>query len=424
MKTKTIFIIFFVIAITVQVYSQGKFILKNTITDTSYFVALKDTLNKLSENTDNAFFKKHCQSMVNVINLKTKYTANDSSLIQNTYNAFDDLSDTANAKKVSTYLNRQRPFIFSWKSPTDGAVSFSWLIPPKNLDTTKEYPLYIELHGLWDVADDPVSFMAYPYLNPPYSIFDSAYEDGYFLFPWARGNLNYMGISETDIWEGIAAMEQIVKIDSTRKYLTGFSMGGFGAYYIGEKSPKTWAALGVYAGSLSPVASDTNFLKNMPTYFVCGTNDNFLSVNKTAYNLLVKAKNPNVKLVTFNGGHERRLDQVYDMYAWVRKFVNNGRDTISTSELSIVYKTSGQTSNYPNPFSISTTIKYNLNHSGKVCIKIFNASGELIKTLVNQYLNAGDHKVIWIPEGLPAGIYYCQLKTNDFIESKKLILKY
>lgn len=57
---------------------------------------------------------------------------------------------------------------------------------------------------------------------------ETTFEDGYLLFPWGRGNVWYEGIGETDVWESISALNELVKVDSTKKYLMGFSMGGYG----------------------------------------------------------------------------------------------------------------------------------------------------------------------------------------------------
>ena len=79
--------------------------------------------------------------------------------------------------------------------------------------------------------------------------------------------------------------------------------------------------------------------------------------------------------------------------------------------------------NYPNPFNLETTIKYNLPKSSNVTLKIFNIVGQEIETLINEYQISGEHRVKWIPEGLPSGIYFYRLQSNKYSESKKLILQ-
>lgn len=79
--------------------------------------------------------------------------------------------------------------------------------------------------------------------------------------------------------------------------------------------------------------------------------------------------------------------------------------------------------NFPNPFNPTTTIKYSLQNSCFVSLKIFNIKGQEIETLVNKYNIAGEHEVKWQPKGLSNGIYFYRLQTDDFSETKKLILQ-
>ena len=403
---------------------QEQFESKSSMTSVNYIAALKDTLNRLAEKSDNEYLKIHCSSMISVIESKNTFTRNDSVFLMNTYNAFNDNSDTSNAKELSTYLNRKRPFILSWISPTDGAVSFSWLKPPKNWDPENSYPLYIELHGLWSVASNSIEYMTYPYLSAASSSF--AYEDGYLLSPWGRGNMWYQGISETDIWEGMAALEEIVKIDPSRKYLNGHSMGGFGSWYIAGKSPNTWAALGIHAGALqyntSLVSSEVaNILKDLPTYFVCGTNDGLLSINQTAYHLLEDAGNPNIEFVTFVGAHDYHQENVENMYLWMRDFVNDNWNTgiNEPSEISLkdpVIRT------YPNPVSNFVHIAYNISENSPVNISIYDIYGRKTVELVNNMKVPGEYEVVFDATNLTAGIYLIYLKSGGLTVKSELVV--
>lgn len=78
--------------------------------------------------------------------------------------------------------------------------------------------------------------------------------------------------------------------------------------------------------------------------------------------------------------------------------------------------------NFPNPFNKSTTIEYSLAKSTNTKIAIYNLAGNKIVTLVNNFQLEGTHKVVWDAPELSAGVYIYQLKTEDFIESKKMYL--
>ena len=79
--------------------------------------------------------------------------------------------------------------------------------------------------------------------------------------------------------------------------------------------------------------------------------------------------------------------------------------------------------NYPNPFNPITTIKYKLNKSGNVLLKIFNLSGQEVDILVNAFQTIGEHEITWQPNSLSSGIYFYKLQAGEFSETKKLILQ-
>jgi len=421
MKTKTVLFLLF-ISFVIRV--NGQETINNSGIDKAfdYISALKDTLSHLAEITYDEYFRLHCESMIAVIESKDTYTSNDSALLEDTYLAFNDETDTCSPKDFLTYLKRRRSMILTWVSSTDGEVSFSWLKLPKYWDPDTEYPLFIQLHGLWDVAGDVIQYLTFPYLNNPST--SIAFEEGFLLSPWGRGNLWYQGISETDIWECIAVLEEIVHINPTRKYLSGHSMGGYGAWHIAIGSADTWAALGIHAGALSYGGSAelnpevAEILSDVPTYFVCDTNDYLLSVNQQAYELLQEAGNPNLAFVTFEGGHDYIEDNVINMYLWMKEFVNDDWNAIETEPLS---SQNTGIRNYPNPFSSATQIVFNLPGPGFVTIEIYNHCGQLVEMLLSEKLPAGEQELIWTPELLPEGIYYCVVRTENHIETGKLV---
>ena len=82
---------------------------------------------------------------------------------------------------------------------------------------------------------------------------------------------------------------------------------------------------------------------------------------------------------------------------------------------------------YPNPFNNQTRIEYRLENPGKVKIRIFNSSGQLVTTLVNQYQTFGLHSVNWSGYNdsgisLSSGIYYIKLITDNRSQTKKALL--
>jgi len=78
--------------------------------------------------------------------------------------------------------------------------------------------------------------------------------------------------------------------------------------------------------------------------------------------------------------------------------------------------------NYPNPFNPSTTIQFSIPEEGFVSLDVFNSLGEKVSTLVTESLNAGTYKYDWNAEELTSGIYFYRLRTEGFVETKKMIL--
>jgi len=78
--------------------------------------------------------------------------------------------------------------------------------------------------------------------------------------------------------------------------------------------------------------------------------------------------------------------------------------------------------NYPNPFNSTTTIKYSIPQQGLVTIKIYNAIGEEIVTLINKEQPVGNYDVEFNVTSLPSGIYFYRLKAGSFVETKKMVL--
>jgi len=78
--------------------------------------------------------------------------------------------------------------------------------------------------------------------------------------------------------------------------------------------------------------------------------------------------------------------------------------------------------NYPNPFNPVTAISYDLKAAGNIKLSVYNAKGELIKTLVNGTQNAGSHHVDFNASMLNSGVYFYKLETEGASLVNKMIL--
>lgn len=78
--------------------------------------------------------------------------------------------------------------------------------------------------------------------------------------------------------------------------------------------------------------------------------------------------------------------------------------------------------NYPNPFNPVTTIRYQVVERGTVVLKIYDAIGREVQTLVNQEQAAGRHEVFFNGSNLPSGIYIYTLRAGNYRSSRKMVL--
>jgi len=78
--------------------------------------------------------------------------------------------------------------------------------------------------------------------------------------------------------------------------------------------------------------------------------------------------------------------------------------------------------NYPNPFNPVTSVSYQLAKNGKVSLIVFDITGKEIDVLVNQNQNAGYYKIQWNASQFSSGVYFYKLITDNYIETKKMIL--
>jgi len=83
--------------------------------------------------------------------------------------------------------------------------------------------------------------------------------------------------------------------------------------------------------------------------------------------------------------------------------------------------------NFPNPFNPSTQIGFQLPASEFVQLEVYNLIGQKVRTLINQNRPAGVQQVTWDARDdagreLPAGIYYYQLRSSNFQQTRKMLL--
>jgi predicted esterase len=148
---------------------------------------------------------------------------------------------------------------------------------------SRGWPLIIALHGLGGNED---SFMDGYDSRLPQLAQERGYIvatplgyriDGGYGSPILGGRAG--APSEADVIQVLARMRADYKIDSTRIYLMGHSMGGIGTWHLGAKYPQIWAALAPFSGIGVPRTAAT--IKHIPQFIVHGDADNTVNVQRS-----------------------------------------------------------------------------------------------------------------------------------------------
>lgn len=80
--------------------------------------------------------------------------------------------------------------------------------------------------------------------------------------------------------------------------------------------------------------------------------------------------------------------------------------------------------NYPNPFNPATKFRFSIPERGFVTLKIFDAFGQEVATLISEELRAGQYEKEWDASylGIASGVYYYRVQAGNYSQTKKLIL--
>ena len=118
-------------------------------------------------------------------------------------------------------------------------------------------------------------------------------------------------------------------------------------------------------------------------------------------------------------------------YYWLEQIDETGQSTFhgpAMANLSgLVPETYALYQNYPNPFNPETTIRYALPREEQVTLQIFNIRGQVVKTLMDEPVEAGYHSLVWdgrneAGRAVGSGIYFVQLQAGSYQQTRKLAL--
>ena len=113
------------------------------------------------------------------------------------------------------------------------------------------------------------------------------------------------------------------------------------------------------------------------------------------------------------------------MYSNVQSFRTDG--ATSVGEPQEIPNEFALMQNYPNPFNPTTKITFSLPGDNFVTVKVYDMLGREVKTLVNDYQNAGNHTMNWNGDDnsgqkVASGTYIYRITAGSFVATKKMVL--
>ncbi|RPI18573.1 MAG: T9SS C-terminal target domain-containing protein [Ignavibacteriae bacterium] len=79
--------------------------------------------------------------------------------------------------------------------------------------------------------------------------------------------------------------------------------------------------------------------------------------------------------------------------------------------------------NYPNPFNPTTKIRFNVSKTSDITLKVFDITGQLVATLINnEKITPGTKEIEFNASNLASGVYFYKINSGDFSDTKKMIL--
>ncbi len=142
---------------------------------------------------------------------------------------------------------------------------------------------------------------------------------------------------------------------------------------------------------------------------------------------------------------KNRPDLIQNIWNWYFVYEDRSKGVHNTKySVRILYKALGWTplaveatdgmptefglnQNYPNPFNPTTSISFSMPKDGHVLLQVYDVTGALVKTLVDQTMRAGNMQAAWDGTNLSgnkvaSGVYLYRMAAGDFVAAKKMVL--
>jgi endo-1,4-beta-xylanase len=172
------------------------------------------------------------------------------------------------------------------------------------------------------------------------------------------------------------------------------------------------ARVGIYYNKLDSLISFADSLKQSEYTSeswseLAATLDSAKSVMNQNFSFTVSA---DTALSTAENNLETAVNGLVKIATYVNVVKENNPKTFSLSQ------------NYPNPFNPTTRIKYSVPQDGYISLKVYNLLGQEVTKIFEGFQHAGSYVILFDGSKLASGVYLYQLKANNYLQTRKLIL--
>jgi hypothetical protein len=116
------------------------------------------------------------------------------------------------------------------------------------------------------------------------------------------------------------------------------------------------------------------------------------------------------------------LAQRTEEYILISDELYNGKIYTSVNTDCILLKGYNLKQNYPNPFNPSTTISFTIPEAGYVTLKVYDALGQEVATLLDGFKNAKTYNIRFNGKELASGVYLYRLEAGNYVITRKMVL--
>lgn len=184
--------------------------------------------------------------------------------------------------------------------------------------------------------------------------------------------------------------------------------------YRSEDNGNSWEE----ANSGLPSYTQVNSFTTIGTNLIAGTNKGvFLSTNKGSSWVSIGLSDKNINCIIAFGNY--LIAGIDGSNLWRRPLSDFLTSTAHFEDVSLRFNIE---QNYPNPFNPTTKINYSMPKQSNVSIILYDVLGNEISTLVNEEKEIGSYIIEFNSDNLTSGIYFYQMKSDNFSQTKKMLL--